>query len=176
MRSNIRKLCAKQRGLFFQCLALFCTHIIPSPSLEPVQALEICFYGTRGSKMLPQQRKLTQGQASTSNAATEMYRMQSQNTEDVLDQCKLFKDTSFALLLPSGQKVALVAFGMTESKNAQLFLNSSSTGYYRSTYHSNIPHIAFSSSHAQAVTPNCVQNNKDIPTSLSQHLFPNTCC
>lgn len=38
--------------------------------------------------------------------------------EHILDQCKLFKDTAFAQLFPLGQKVALVASGMTESKNA----------------------------------------------------------
>lgn len=53
------------------------------------------------------------------------YRTHSQNIVAILDQCKLFRrlQISFAFFLSLGQQVALVASSMTDSKNAQFFLN-----------------------------------------------------
>jgi len=80
------------------------TQIIPSPSLEPVQASETCFHGTlgggRGRRGLVICHCNREGSPRDRQAASkERYRTHRQNIVAILDQHKLFRDTPDFLCL-----------------------------------------------------------------------------
>lgn len=65
-----------------------------------------------------------QGTGKHQQCCKQRYRTNSQNIVAILDQCKLFRDIpDFLSIFLLRQQVALAASRMTESKNAQFFLN-----------------------------------------------------